>query len=148
VGTYNSTGKQYHGHFDIWLTNKLQQFTLLNEDLFSESHLITNWVNGNYYVQTDEVFGILPIPSEVQQETGMQAFNPSLDSKQTHHFLASMQGTRKAVLPVHTLDEYQLFNKFMVHHDSNWTGLAQSWNREAEVKSTIYYKVTQFSPWL
>lgn len=63
---------------------------------------ITGWVNGNYYVPTTETLGILPIPSEIQESSGMAAYisgpiiNLNTGEKkkpQRHNFLAKMQGT-------------------------------------------------------
>jgi hypothetical protein len=75
--------------------------------------LMTGWVNGNLYQETKEVAGILPIPDELRSRSGMGSFMKSLHSKQPNHFLASMQGTRKPVLPIHNPEERELFQKLM-----------------------------------
>ena len=44
----------------------------------------------------------------------MSRFNDELaDKKQKHRYLAKMQGTPKAILPIHTEAEKQLFKKLM-----------------------------------
>ncbi|GLB45293.1 putative retrotransposable element tf2 155 kda protein type 1-like [Lyophyllum shimeji] len=113
VGTYNTTGKRFTGHFSIWVTNELQEMLCLVQHMLDRPRLITNWVNGNLYHQTNEVAGVLPIPDDLRSKSGMGAFIVSLHSKQTHSFLASMQGTRKPVLPVHNSEERTLFRELM-----------------------------------
>ena len=83
VGTYNMTGVRYRGHFDLWLINELHE--LQNHHLtrltIPESKMATGWVNGDLYVQTTEVYGILPVPDSVQLSAGMLAYertHPSL----------------------------------------------------------------------
>src|ERR1700733_1672539 len=75
--------------------------------------LMTGWVNGNLYQETEEVAGILPIPDELCLRSRMGSFIKSLHSKQPNHFLASMQGTCKPVLPIHNPEERELFQKLM-----------------------------------
>src|SRR6266700_2422397 len=112
VGTLNSTGKEYCGHFAIWITNKLQTRLVFldSEGVLANPVHITGWVNGSLYLPTREWLGILPIPTDVRQSSGMAEFNSStIDKKQPHLYLAQMQGTRKAILPVHTPAEHNLF---------------------------------------
>ncbi len=106
-------------------------------------------MNGNLYVHTKEVFGILPIPTDVQIEGGMQPHQSSLDRPTRHAFLAARQGTRKAILPVHTSAEYKLFSKLMrddpafnqQNGEPNWSQGVKIWNRYAETDEEIFYKV-------
>ncbi|KAJ7924309.1 hypothetical protein B0H13DRAFT_1864173 [Mycena leptocephala] len=44
VGTFNSTGQRFKGHYSIWLTNEIQE-------PLSSPILLTGWVNGNLYEQ-------------------------------------------------------------------------------------------------
>jgi len=83
---------------------------------------ITGWVNGNYYVPTTEALGILPIPPEIRESSGMAPYisgpivnlNTGKKKKpQPHDFLAKMQGTRKPVLPIHTKAEKLMFRTLM-----------------------------------
>jgi hypothetical protein len=149
VGTFNSTGQHYRGHFDIWLTNNLQEMTVLTKECIPDSQLLAGWVNGNLYVPTTEVFGILAVPPDIRNQCGMQEFNELLDSKQPHHFLASKQGTRKPILPIHSSEEQRLFSKFM-REDANFSGggngpvwqrAVKIWNRYADEHVGISYKV-------
>ncbi|KAF8056942.1 hypothetical protein FPV67DRAFT_1637573 [Lyophyllum atratum] len=151
VGTFNSTGQRYRGHFSIWVTNELQEKLIFLEDMLLDSHRITGWVNGNLYQQTSEVSGILPIPDDVRRNSGMSEFDPVLDSKQHHHFLAAMQGTRKPILPIHTLAEKELFSQLMREDESfnsptsapNWKQAVKVWNRFADVNEKISYKLVE-----
>ena len=81
VGTYNSTGQHYHDHYSIWLTNEPQERLVSLHDILINPSLITNWVNGNLYEQASEVSGILLIPSDIRQQSGMSDYDPLLDHK-------------------------------------------------------------------
>ena len=151
VGTYNSTGQHYRGHYSIWLTNELQEKLVTLQEIFINPPIITNWVNGNLYQRSSEVFGILPIPADIKLRSGMAAYNPTTDAKQLHHFLASVQGTRKAVLPVHTQNEKKLFSQLMRSNPAfnsktppNWKEAVKVWNRHADGDEQITYKVCLF----
>ncbi len=156
VGTFNSTGQNYKGHFDIWLTNKLQEMLIHTKEAIPQSKLITGWVNGNLYVQTTEAFGILAVPPDVRAQCGMQEFDELLDCKQPHHFLASKQGTRKPILPIHSAEEQHLFSSLMREDTSFngagcgpvWTTAVKIWNRYADEHQGISYKVCCLSPFV
>ncbi|KAJ7834646.1 hypothetical protein B0H14DRAFT_3461947 [Mycena olivaceomarginata] len=109
VGTYNSTGKRYKGHYSIWQTNERGELLVFLEDVLMDAQFIAGWVNGNLYQPTDEVAGVLRIPEDVRIKYGMAQFEPSIDSARPHHHFAGLQGTRKAILPVHNHDEKDLF---------------------------------------
>ncbi|KAG6875262.1 hypothetical protein C0992_004529 [Termitomyces sp. T32_za158] len=148
VGTYNSTGQRYVGHYSIWLTNELQEMISLVQDMLVEPCLLSGWINGNLYKKTNEVTGVLPIPEKLQTKSAMAAYVPALHSKQPLHFLAEMQGTRKPVLPIHSNDERTLFRTLMTENvgfnhpitGPNWDIAVQIWNNEADVNDKISYK--------
>lgn len=81
----------------------------------------------------------------------MASYTSSLDSKQRHHFLAEMQGTRKPILPIHTPSEKQLFRHLMQESKEfnskstgpNWKEAVKVWNRHADETDDIFYKVSQ-----
>jgi hypothetical protein len=113
---------------------------------------ITGWVNGNLYLPTKERLGILPIPSDVRHSSGMAEFNiATIDKKQPHLYLARMQGTRKAILPVHTPAEHNLFRDLMKSNPvfntqssgPMWKLAVKVWNEFADTskESDIFYKV-------
>ncbi|KAJ7462852.1 hypothetical protein FB451DRAFT_1043554, partial [Mycena latifolia] len=100
---------------------------------------------------TDEVTGVLPIPDDVRIKSAMAQFEASLDSERPHHHLAALQGTRKAVLPVHNQEEKDLFRELMSGNNSfgNFSSDVQVeagvkiWNAEADRRDDIYYKLAE-----
>ena len=93
----NSTGQSYKGHTSIWITNRLQELRVYLEEVLINVIPITGWVNGNLYVATNETLGILPIPGDVRDSSGMAPFVDIADSTEKlpkHKFLAEMQGTQ------------------------------------------------------
>ena len=122
----------------------------LTSRVIPDSKPLAGWVNGNLYKPTSEVFGILPVPDDVRQESGMQAFDSDFDYKQRHGFLASKQGTRKPVLPIHTNTEHKLFKMLMADDPSfnsdngpSWKLAVRTWNRHAEIDPDISYKLVK-----
>ena len=112
---------------------------------------MTGWVNGNLYQPTKEVARVLPIPAEIRLKTGMGPYIYSLHAKQPHHFLASVQGTRKPVLPIHNQEERDLFRE-LISNDTgfsdpvsgpNWDLAIQLWNNRADTSIKISYKVSR-----
>ena len=109
---------------------------------------ITGWVNGSLYLPTKERLGILPIPSDVRHSSEMAEFNIATDKNQPHIYLARMQGTQKAILPVHTPAEHKLFRDLMrsnpVFNTQTsgpiWKLAVKVWNKFADKESGIFYK--------
>src|SRR6266478_5360393 len=149
VGTFNSTGQRYRGHFSIWITNAIQEHLLSLQHMLAERVEIYGWINGNLYVPTKEVIGILPIPIAIRQSSGMAEHVQTVSKRQRHHFLAAMQGTRKPVLPIHSPPERQLFHKLMKadpsfspqHGEPRWKEAVKVWNANADESNDISYKV-------
>jgi hypothetical protein len=121
------------------------------EDVLIKSPQVTGWVNGSLYKQTAEVSGILPIPDDVCQESGMVKFVPLPpdNKKQRHQFLAQKQGVQKAALPIHTEEERNTFRKLMCESTAfgrsggqpNWKEVAKVWNTLADENDGLGYKV-------
>ncbi|RXW16378.1 hypothetical protein EST38_g9477 [Candolleomyces aberdarensis] len=151
VGIYNRTGKRYRGHFSIWVTNEIQELTTFLRDILIEPPESDGWINGNAYIQTSEVIGVLPIPEQIRVESGMREYDSSLDSRRKHQFLAELQGVCKAVLPVHNPKEKTLFRELVQGDpgfngpgkEPNWKGIVKSWNRIADGDDGIFYKLTE-----
>lgn len=108
------------------------------------------WVNGNLYVPTSERLGILPVPQDVRVASGMKEYDlHNFNKKQQHSYLARMQGTRKAVLPVHTPAEHDLFNDLMESNNTfnsqssgpSWKLAVKVWNDLADEREGVFYKV-------
>ncbi|KAF6751766.1 hypothetical protein DFP72DRAFT_1135650, partial [Ephemerocybe angulata] len=156
LGTLNSTGKPYQGHSSIWITNMIQEYLLaLGDQITNRSTQALVHLNTNFYAPTKEVIGVLRIPESVKSDSGiLSSLEPnqadSRTPKQQQLFLARLQGTRKAILPVHTAREKALFNNLMRTNPAfnpptrggqpNWREATCVWNREADVSDDIYYK--------
>lgn len=110
---------------------------------------LKGWVNGSFYLPTAETVGILPVPADIRAASGMTEFNANLDNTQQHSYLAKMQGTHKAILPVHTPEEHTLFRNLMkVNSDfisHNWKAAAVLWNEHADREQKVFYKVSLFN---
>ena len=146
IGTKNTTGEPYQGHLYIWVTHDLQARRSALKDMLVNPTEITGWVNGNYYVSTTETLGILPIPLEIRESSGMAAYvsGPIANIKtgerkkpQRHDFLAQIQGTRKPVLPIHTIAERHMFQTLMTKNrefnppnvsEPPWNEAVKVWN--------------------
>lgn len=105
-------------------------------------------MNGNLYTTTTEVAGVLPVSPKIRDLFGMACFDPTLDFQQPHAYLASLQGTRKPILPVHSLKERQLFQKLLSENQAfnsptgpNWKQAIKAWNNIADRTDGIFYKV-------
>lgn len=155
TGTYNTTGLNYTGHFDIQLINRRQQ--LLNSEAIRQaipkSSPVANWVNGSMYVQTTEVFGILPIPDNVRVATGLLAYDPH-DKPKAQPYLAQQQGTKFATLTVHTNTEHQLYSQLMREdplftrpEGPDWPQATRRWNELYANGKDIFYKVRDLRVW-
>lgn len=78
----------------------------------------------------------------------------SSGKKRPHLYLARMQGTRKAILPVHTPAERELFSKLMATNKAfnslstgpTWKLAVKVWNEHADVERDVYYKVRYYNP--
>jgi hypothetical protein len=146
VGTFNSTGKKYQRHYDIWTINKLQEVKCAPRAFVSGVVEIPDWTNPNLYQPSGETFGIQPISRQIQAAAGLVPFHHALDAKRSHSFLAARQQTRIAVLPIHTTPEKALFSQLMKGQTSGkpkWGQVVIEWNRAAEDNADreIYYKV-------
>jgi hypothetical protein len=122
---------------------------------------ICGWVNGNYYLPTTETLGILPIPQEIRESSGMAAYisGPIINltsgekkKPQRHDFLAKMQGTRKPVLPIHTTAERLMFRNLISQNikfnppnvsEPPWNRAVKVWNASVDEndETGLYYKV-------
>ncbi|KAJ3818485.1 hypothetical protein F5880DRAFT_1491296 [Lentinula raphanica] len=150
VGTFNSTGQKFYGHDNIWLSNQIQELeSTISIHFPQHAPASLPWVNGNLYKATDEVLGVLTLPAPVLENTGMQPFVSSLDRKQKQAFLAQLQGTRKAVLPIHTVQERKLFSslmatckEFYLSSSELSSDAVRIWNRRVESMPNAFYKAS------
>ncbi|KAF6744000.1 hypothetical protein DFP72DRAFT_858146 [Ephemerocybe angulata] len=115
-GAYNRTGRCYRGHFSLWIINELQDLSISLREVLTEPCKFPGHVNGTYYTPTSEHIGILLVPPATRTDDGMHKYSPSMDGRWKHHHLAMLQGVSKAVLPVHTDQERDLFHTLMQAH--------------------------------
>ncbi|KAG9218525.1 hypothetical protein CCMSSC00406_0001361 [Pleurotus cornucopiae] len=150
VGTFNSTGTRYRGHYSIWITNQLQEMLYLVHPYLESPRMLVGWINGNLYQRTKEVSGVLPIPDGLRIKAGMGAYIHAHHHKQLHQFLASRQGTRKPILPINNDSERRLFRELMASESGgnlstgpNWDNIVILWNSKAEESKEISYKLPE-----
>lgn len=143
-------GIKHKGHYSPWVTNQIHEHLSLLEEILKDlpcPHV--GWINSNLYTPKKEVLGILPIPDDVHLSAGMHKYISSLDAQRSHRFLASLQGTPKPVLPIHTCTERKKFSKLMRTHEDfkvsgespNWKQAVKVWNRLAKNNPNLSYKV-------
>ncbi|KAJ7494155.1 hypothetical protein FB451DRAFT_1551319 [Mycena latifolia] len=150
VGHFNSTGRKYAGHDSIWLSNKIQELEITLGEHYQMAPTALPWVNDNLYRQSEQTVGIVRIPQFVCAMVDIQPFRDPHDLKQKQAYLAKMHGTRKPVLPVHTVAEKKLFTKLMLTSTSFQkcqtsisTEATVEWNRLAAETEDIYYKLEE-----
>ena len=95
------------------MIDQLQILAERMRDKVPHSFEIRGWINGSMYAPTKEVSGILPIPEEIRFKSAMQPMMPEPPVKKGHWYLALRQGTKYAVMSIHTVAEKQLFSKLM-----------------------------------
>lgn len=138
----------YRGHFDVWLTNSLQLLLESTRHLIPESQTLTGWINGDLYIPAGEKIGILPVPDSIRVTADIESYQHQFDSKSKNSYLARQQGSKYAVIAVHTTAEKVLFKKLMQENPlfartnagPDWKQGAKVWNRSANGED-IFYKV-------
>lgn len=148
----NRTGRRYIGHFDVALKNRVASLReratqALRPDA---TDYVSSWVNLDNYQQTNEPFGLLPFDGPARERGSMLPYDPAFlkeHPRTRHQFLSNLQGTRFAVLPVHTREERTLFQSFA--HSSplfsgpqhpDFTAIASLFNTHAN-GADVFYKV-------
>ena len=139
----------YRGHFDVWLINSLQLLLESTRHLIPESQTLTGWINGDLYVTAGEKIGILPVPDSIRVTADIDSYQHQFDSKNKNSYLARQQGSKYAIIVVHTTAEKVLFKKLMQENPlfartnaagPDWKKGAKIWNRSANGQD-IFYKV-------
>ncbi|CDO73771.1 hypothetical protein BN946_scf185015.g99 [Trametes cinnabarina] len=154
VGTMNRTGRKYLGHFDIPLKNHTAHLLdlLTAADVFTSGtrHLRGGWVNGDDYQRAAETFGIVRFSETTRQRLGMLPYSADFvrDQGPRHQYLSERQGTRFAVLPVHTRAERDLFHLLIGSTSTSgsgqpeWERLSSTWSGHADGQH-IFYKLPE-----
>jgi hypothetical protein len=155
VGTVNRSGKMYQGHYNVEVLNRLQISLESARHLVPNAPILRGWINGDLYIQGGETVGILALPEKTRNMAGILAHNPSTDSEFKHAYLAAQQGTKYAVMAVHSVEEKMHFTKMMQTFPGfclpnlalNFKDGARTWNSEANGQ-TIFYKVCSIDQYL
>jgi hypothetical protein len=101
------------GHFDVWLTNQEQSFLEQTQQLMPDSPTLSGWVNGDLYTLTGETVRILSILNLTRAAADIQSYSSLIENEMKYSFLAWQQGTKYAVISVHTMEEKVLFKTLM-----------------------------------
>jgi hypothetical protein len=109
--------------------------------------MITGWINGDLYTPAEETIGILPVPESIRGAADIESYQHLLDRENKHSYLARQQGTKYAVIAVHSTAEKVLFKKLMQEDPTfnrtnsapDWKQGAKVWNRHANGQD-IFYK--------
>lgn len=125
----------------MWLINRLQLLLEATHHLIPEPQKLTGWINGDLYTPAGERIGILPVPDSIRATADIESYHPG-DGNFRHAYLAQQQGTKYAVVSIHTTAEKALFKKMIQGGAEfpDWTKGAKAWNREANGQD-IFYKV-------
>ena len=180
VGTFHKTGSKYQGHYDAWLDHKILQLRGdITWSKIPPGNYALQDTDPLQYAQTEEKFGIANIPSTLRIQndfSGPEVLTPDVEydhpgsllhlshiypmqldlshlkgkQKDVYTFLAVAQGTRFAVTPVHTSEEFKLFHTavsvggkwFVSNAQPNFDAMAQWWSHEAN-GTTIFYKLRE-----
>ena len=112
---------------------------------------IRGWIDGSMYASIKEVSEILPVPEEIRFKSAMQPMMPEPPVIKGHWYLALCQGTKYAVVSIHTVEEKQLFSKLMHEHpafnqenqDLDWKKAVIVWNNNHAKgnENQFFYKV-------
>lgn len=154
VGRLNRTGVPYRGSYDIWVQNNISNLLDNLATFFTTQPSYFGpggWVNGNKYQCSKEIFGVLPLPHSQRDRLGMHSFNHGYAKgiNIRHRYLAMVQNTLVAVLPVHTKAERALFRGLVSEPEGlfknskppSWETVAGRWSEHVDGRE-IFYKVS------
>lgn len=135
----------------MWLINQLQLAIERTHHLVPDAPMMTGWVNGDLYQSAGKRVGILPLPDKIRAESDIESHIVEKDITNLHAYMAYQQGTKYAVISIHTPAEKTLFKKMMQEYAGfnrtntapDWKGGAREWNCKANGKD-IFYKVSLF----
>lgn len=101
-----------------------------------------------------ETIGVLQVPKDVLARNGATEYNKDAipDNLLQFRDLSELQGTKKLILPVHTLEEHRLWRELTDRHPDflssqpHWSKAERVWNSYANTNSNIYDKVRLSMP--
>ncbi|KAF8230797.1 hypothetical protein L208DRAFT_1280022, partial [Tricholoma matsutake] len=97
---------------------------------------LTGCINGDLYIPAGKKIGILPVPDSIHVTANIESYQHQFDSKSKNLYLARQQGSKYAVIVVHTTAEKVLFKKLMQENPlfaqtnagPDWKQGAKVWN--------------------
>jgi hypothetical protein len=132
-------------HYDTWIYDRLQ---ILTRDLFGpENMLFPDWINTREFQVAESTVGIAKLSDSLREQCGMEEYNENdwPKEKSQMQFMAKRLGTKKPILPVHTRQERNLFNKLEPRYIIKKEvpdAMVKAWNEQASKTSGVYYKTS------
>ena len=115
----NTTGKLFRDHFDVWLTSEI--LTLYDALDVARPERYRTRMNLNDFADTDEQMFIAPLPHEMRERYGIQAWDEAkVTSGSQLDWLAKRQGCAVPATPVHTHEERALFRRIIPNADASF----------------------------
>ena len=114
------------GHYDTWLTDKLQRLYLHNRG----TQRYRGWTCACDYGVTAESFGVTPlsiVDLQLPEAATTQTILSGLSRDKA--YLAERQGLKLPLLPVVGKDEKALFNRLMVKCPNDFENMASEWSK-------------------
>jgi len=125
------------GHFDTWLTDKLQRLYLQNRGI--QRH--RGWTCACDYGLTSESFGIVPLSTSIHDLPSI-ALTPEIlgGLSRDKAYLADRLGTKLPLLPVVGKAEKALFNRLVVQCGGDFEKMTLAWSDNVN-GTTIFPKI-------
>lgn len=125
------------GHFDTWLTDKLQRLYLKNRGI--QRH--RGWTCACDYGLTSESFGIVPLSTSIHDLPSI-ALTPKIlgGLSRDKAYLADRLGTKLPLLPVVGKAEKALFNRLVVQCGGDFEKMTLAWSDNVN-GTTIFPKI-------
>ncbi|KAJ7159203.1 hypothetical protein C8R43DRAFT_1177962 [Mycena crocata] len=164
-GSRHKEGVEYDGHFDPWLEDDID-IVFQSLPFASPRQTHPGYVNASLFKPTHESFIITPLAQTVRDSYNIpRRGQPSLlegriseipsvglsgARTNRYDFLASAQDTKFAVTPIHTNEEYSLFNKALRPSGAfssatgtpNFKQMAKWWSERVDGKK-IFFKLPE-----
>lgn len=117
------------GHFDTWLTDRLQLLHIRNHG--KPQH--RGWTCASAFDVTPETFDVVPLTTQPHM-LPPESVTPGVLHKLTadHAYLAKRQGTQLPYLPVHTRKEKALFSRLATEGLKDWDEVARKWSASVD----------------
>lgn len=174
TGSVHKLGKRYLGHYDPWIDHDILRlradinWSTETPGIKLASGRILKDSDPLSFTRTDEQFGITRIPEiiHLQNDFNSRLIDPNQERqvypsrlhlsklvgkrKSVYDYLANAQGTRYAVTPLHTDEEFTLFHTAVkvggnfspLSSQPNFDLMASWWSTKAN-GTTIFYKLRE-----